>query len=56
MSVLHCFRGDYKQLFKTDNEQCDEMIFSEQNIGIKDYGSKNTILVRFTCFFWFLLE
>ena len=34
------FQGDYKQLFKTDNEQCDEMIFSEQNIGIKDYGSK----------------
>lgn len=33
------FRGDYKQLFKEANEQCDEMIFSVQNIDREEYGS-----------------
>lgn len=34
------YQGTYKSLFKEANEQCDEMIFSEQNMGEKDYGSK----------------
>lgn len=34
------FPGSYKELFKEANEQSDEMIFSEQNIGVQDYGSK----------------
>lgn len=33
------FDGPYKMLFKEENEQCDEMIFSVQNVGIKGYGS-----------------
>ena len=34
------FQGEYKQLFKEANEDCDEMIFSEQNIGVNGYGGK----------------
>lgn len=34
------YQGEYKTLFKEANEKCDEMIFSEQNIPVKDYGSK----------------
>lgn len=33
------FEGSYKMLFKEENEQCEEMIFSVQNIGMKGYGS-----------------
>ena len=33
------FDGPYKMLFKEENEQSDEMIFSVQNVGVKDYGS-----------------
>ncbi|MCC8142971.1 MAG: RagB/SusD family nutrient uptake outer membrane protein [Tannerellaceae bacterium] len=33
------FTGDYKALFKEENEQCDEMIFSIQNIGVDKYGT-----------------
>ena len=33
------FEGSYKKLFKEENEQCEEMIFSVQNIGMKGYGS-----------------
>ena len=33
------FQGDYKQLFKEANEQCDEMIFSLQCIGLSGYGT-----------------
>ena len=32
------FTGSYKQLFKEANEQCDEMIFSVQNVGLSGYG------------------
>lgn len=31
--------ADYKNLFKEVNEQCDEMIFTEQNTGITGLGS-----------------
>ena len=33
------FQGGYKQLFKEANEQCDEMIFSVQCIGLAGYGN-----------------
>lgn len=33
------FTGGYRQLFKEANEQCDEMIFSIQNVGMSGYGS-----------------
>lgn len=33
------FQGGYKQLFKEENEQCDEMIFSLQCIGESGYGN-----------------
>lgn len=33
------YQGEYKMLFKEANEQCPEMIFSVQNIGVKDFGS-----------------
>ncbi|MCX6328340.1 MAG: RagB/SusD family nutrient uptake outer membrane protein [Bacteroidia bacterium] len=33
------YTGVYKRLFKIDNEQCPEMIFSVQNISIVDLGS-----------------
>lgn len=33
------FQGEYKQLFKEANEQCDEMIFSLQCIGESGYGN-----------------
>jgi hypothetical protein len=33
------FSGDYKELFTTANERCEEMIFSVQNVMTKDYGS-----------------
>lgn len=33
------FQGGYKQLFKETNEQCEEMIFTVQNIGLSDYGN-----------------
>ncbi len=33
------YQGEYKALFKEVNEQCDEMIFSIQNIDRSDYGS-----------------
>lgn len=33
------FEGTYEKLFKEENEQCDEMIFSVQNVGLKGYGS-----------------
>jgi len=35
----YSFFNDYKTLFKESNEQCDEMIFSIQNIGVSGYGS-----------------
>lgn len=31
--------ADYKTLFKQANEQCDEMIFSLQHVGVSGYGS-----------------
>ena len=34
------FQGGYKQLFKEANEQCDEMIFSVQCIGLSGYGQE----------------
>lgn len=33
------FDGSYRMLFKEENEQCEEMIFSVQNVGMKGYGS-----------------
>jgi hypothetical protein len=33
------YTGVYKKLFKIDNEQCPEMIFSVQNISVVDLGS-----------------
>lgn len=33
------FQGEYKQLFKEANEQCEEMILSVQQIGLDGYGS-----------------
>lgn len=33
------FQGGYKELFKEANEQCEEMIFSVQNIGLAGYGN-----------------
>ncbi len=33
------FQGEYKQLFKEANEQCEEMIFSLQCIGESGYGN-----------------
>lgn len=33
------FQGGYKALFKEANEQCDEMIFSIQYVGVENYGS-----------------
>lgn len=36
------FQGEYKQLFKEANEQCDEMIFSLQCIGESGYGNNFT--------------
>lgn len=36
------FDGEYKQLFKEANEQCDEMIFSLQCIGESGYGNNFT--------------
>jgi starch-binding outer membrane protein, SusD/RagB family len=33
------FTGGYKKLFKEANEQSDEMIFSVQQMNLKDYGS-----------------
>ena len=33
------FQGEYKQLFKEENEQCEEMIFSLQCIGESGYGN-----------------
>ena len=33
------FQGEYKQLFKEANEQCDEMIFSLQCVGLSGYGN-----------------
>ncbi len=33
------FQGGYKQLFKEQNEQSEEMIFSVQNIGLSGYGN-----------------
>lgn len=33
------FRGDYKDLFKKENEQSDEMIFTLQHIEVSGYGS-----------------
>jgi len=33
------YTGTYKDLFKTANEQCPEMIFSVQNIAVSGYGS-----------------
>jgi hypothetical protein len=32
------FQGSYKMLFKEANEQCPEMIFSVQNIGVDGFG------------------
>lgn len=32
------FGGSYKMLFKEENEQCEEMIFTVQNIGMSGYG------------------
>ncbi|NWJ51975.1 MAG: RagB/SusD family nutrient uptake outer membrane protein [Bacteroidetes bacterium] len=32
------FQGPYKMLFKEVNEQCPEMIFSVQNIGVDGFG------------------
>ncbi len=44
-SVKSCgfglFQGNYKQLFKEVNEQCEEMIFSIQHIGVPNYGSQS---------------
>lgn len=34
------FQGGYKQLFKEANEQCDEMIFSVQCIGLDGLGNQ----------------
>lgn len=36
------FQGEYKQLFKEANEQCDEMIFSVQCTGLLNYGNEMT--------------
>lgn len=36
------FQGEYKQLFKEANEQCDEMIFSMQCFGESGYGNSFT--------------
>lgn len=33
------FDGPYRTLFKEENEQCEEMIFTVQNVGMKGYGS-----------------
>ena len=33
------FTGGYKQLFKEAHEQCDEMIFSVQQMNLEGYGS-----------------
>lgn len=33
------FDGSYRMLFKEENEQCEEMIFTVQNVGMKGYGS-----------------
>ena len=33
------FQGPYKMLFKEANEQCPEMIFSVQNIGVDGFGA-----------------
>lgn len=33
------FQGGYKELFKEANEQCEEMIFSLQCIGLEGYGN-----------------
>lgn len=33
------YQGEYKRLFKEENEQCDEMIFSIQNIDHNGFGS-----------------
>lgn len=33
------FQGGYKELFTEDNEQCDEIIFSIQNMGVDGFGS-----------------
>lgn len=33
------YQGDYRLLFKEVNEQCPEMIFSVQNIGLSGYGN-----------------
>ena len=33
------YQGEYKRLFKEENEQDPEMIFSVQNIGISGFGS-----------------
>lgn len=33
------FDGPYRMLFKEENEQCEEMIFTVQNVGMKGYGS-----------------
>lgn len=35
------YQGEYKALFKEVNEQCDEMIFSIQNIDRSGYGSSS---------------
>lgn len=32
------FDGPYNMLFKEENEQCEEMIFTVQNIGMSGYG------------------
>lgn len=33
------FQGGYKELFQEANEQCDEMIFSIQYLGVENFGS-----------------
>lgn len=38
------FQGEYKQLFKEANEQCDEMIFSLQCVGESGYGNNYSFL------------
>lgn len=39
------FQGGYRQLFTTANEQCEEMIFAQQNIDLPNYGGK----AQFVC-------
>jgi hypothetical protein len=38
------FQGGYKQLFQTENEICNEMIFSIQHISEPGYGTRSQLL------------